>query len=214
MASANGFAGSVANPTTTPAITISTSITGIIKGNGTALSAAVSGTDYAPATTGSSILKASSGGFANAAAGTDYCAATSGSGVLKGSSGNTAAAVAGTDFVAPGTATDFTAQQNFISQSLTDGASISWNLASQQNAHVTLGGNRALANPTNLKNGGTYILRVVQDATGSRTLSYGSVYKWPGGVAPTLSTAANAIDILTFVSDGTNMYGNILKAFA
>ncbi len=214
VSSANGFAGSVANPTTTPAITISTSITGVLKGNGTAISAAVSGTDYAPATSGSSILKASSGGFANAVAGTDYCGATSGSGVLKGSSGNTAAAVAGTDFVAPGTATDFTAQQNFISQSLTDGASISWNLASQQNAHVTLGGNRTLSNPTNLKNGGTYILRVVQDGTGSRTLAYGTAYKWPGGVAPTLSTAASAVDILTFVSDGTNMYGNILKAFA
>ena len=49
VVSANGFAGSVANPTTTPAITISTSITGLLKGNGTAISAAVSGTDYQPA---------------------------------------------------------------------------------------------------------------------------------------------------------------------
>ena len=46
VASANGFAGTVANATTTPAITISTSITGILKGNGTAISAASSGTDY------------------------------------------------------------------------------------------------------------------------------------------------------------------------
>jgi hypothetical protein len=46
VASANGFAGSVANATTTPAITISTSITGIIKGDGTAISAAIAGTDY------------------------------------------------------------------------------------------------------------------------------------------------------------------------
>jgi hypothetical protein len=46
VASANGFAGSVANPTTTPAITISTSITGLLKGNGTAISAATAGTDY------------------------------------------------------------------------------------------------------------------------------------------------------------------------
>lgn len=51
------------------------SITGLVKGNGaSAPTAAVSGTDYAPATTGSSILKASSGGFASAAAGTDYLA--------------------------------------------------------------------------------------------------------------------------------------------
>lgn len=43
---ANGFAGTVANPTTTPAITLSTSITGVLKGNGTAISAAGAGTDY------------------------------------------------------------------------------------------------------------------------------------------------------------------------
>lgn len=46
IVSANGFAGSVATATTTPAITLSTSVTGILKGNGTAMSAAVSGTDY------------------------------------------------------------------------------------------------------------------------------------------------------------------------
>lgn len=46
VASANGFAGSVANSTTTPAITVSTSITGVLKGNGTAISAASAGTDY------------------------------------------------------------------------------------------------------------------------------------------------------------------------
>jgi len=49
VVSANGLAGTVANPTTTPAITLSTSITGLLKGNGTAISAATAGTDYAPA---------------------------------------------------------------------------------------------------------------------------------------------------------------------
>lgn len=57
--------------------------TGILKGTSGVLSAAVSATDYAPATTGSSILKASSGGFASAVAGTDYAAATTGSSLLK-----------------------------------------------------------------------------------------------------------------------------------
>ena len=46
VVSANGLAGTVANATTTPAITLSTSITGILKGNGTAISAAVANTDY------------------------------------------------------------------------------------------------------------------------------------------------------------------------
>lgn len=46
VVNANGFDGTVANPATTPAITIKTTVVGITKGNGTALSAAVSGTDY------------------------------------------------------------------------------------------------------------------------------------------------------------------------
>ena len=46
VVSANGLAGTVANPTTTPAITLSTSVTGVVKGNGTTLSAASAGTDY------------------------------------------------------------------------------------------------------------------------------------------------------------------------
>ena len=46
VVSANGFAGTVSNASSTPAITISTSITGVLKGNGTALSAATAGTDY------------------------------------------------------------------------------------------------------------------------------------------------------------------------
>ena len=70
VSSANGLAGTVANATTTPAITLSTSVNGIAKGNGTALSAATSGTDYAPPTSGSSILYGNgAGGFSNATVG-------------------------------------------------------------------------------------------------------------------------------------------------
>ena len=71
VVSANGLAGTVATATTTPAITLSTTITGLLKGNGTAISAATSGTDYAPATSGTSILYGNgSGGFSNVAIGT------------------------------------------------------------------------------------------------------------------------------------------------
>lgn len=56
VATANGLAGSVASPTTTPAITMSTTVTGLLKGNGTAVSAASAGTDYlAPAGNGSAL---------------------------------------------------------------------------------------------------------------------------------------------------------------
>jgi hypothetical protein len=72
VVAANGFAGTVTTSTTTPAITLSTSITGLLKGNGTAISAASAGTDYAPATSGSSILYGDgSGGFSNVTIGTN-----------------------------------------------------------------------------------------------------------------------------------------------
>jgi hypothetical protein len=51
VVSANGFAGTVATPTTTPAITLSTTVTGVLKGNGTAMSAAVANVDYVPLST-------------------------------------------------------------------------------------------------------------------------------------------------------------------
>jgi len=96
---------------------------------------------------------------------------------------------------------------------LTDASSISWNLDTAPFATVTLGGNRTLANPP-LVQPGNYVLIVKQDGTGSRTLSYGSNFKWPSGSAPTLSAAANAIDMLSFVCDGTNIYGVAQKGFA
>lgn len=87
VVSANGLAGTVANPTTTPAITLSTTVTGIAKGDGTALSAAVANTDYITPPSGTSLLKAGSGGaLANAVSGTDYAPATSGSSILYGNS--------------------------------------------------------------------------------------------------------------------------------
>jgi hypothetical protein len=98
---------------------------------------------------------------------------------------------------------------------LVDGATIAWNLATQgPAAQVTLAGNRTLANPSGLVAGASYVLIVRQDATGGRTLSYGSAYKWPGGTAPALSTAAGAVDVLTFISDGSVLLGVAAKAFA
>jgi hypothetical protein len=105
------------------------------------------------------------------------------------------------------TAHEWTATQNFNATTLTDAANISWNAAANQVCSVTLTDNRTLDNPTNMVDGGTYILRVIQDAGGGNTLAYGNAYLWPGGVAPVLSTAGDAVDILTFVSNGSVMYG-------
>lgn len=80
VVSANGFAGSVATATTTPAITVSTTVTGMVKGNGTALSAATAGTDYSGGTSALStgIVKSTTGtgNLTIAAAGTDYVSPT------------------------------------------------------------------------------------------------------------------------------------------
>ena len=103
-------------------------------------------------------------------------------------------------------AQEFTKTQNFDATTLTDAASISWDASANQVTSVTLTDNRTLAAPTNLVDGGVYTIMVIQDATGSRTLSYNAVFKFAGGTAPTLTTAASAKDILVFYSDGTNMY--------
>jgi hypothetical protein len=66
---------------------------------------------------------------------------------------------------------------------------------------------RTLDNPTNKVDGAVYILVVKQNGTGGYTLSYGSDYKFPGGTAPTITSGANKVSVLTFVSDGTNLYG-------
>jgi len=94
----------------------------------------------------------------------------------------------------------------FDPQILADGANISWALDDGGSASVTLGGNRQLDDPTNMANGAIYRIRVKQDATGTRLLTWDAAYLFPGGVAPTLSAAIGAVDIFTFTSDGTSMY--------
>lgn len=86
---------------------------------------------------------------------------------------------------------------------LTDAATIAVDASLSNTFTVTLGGNRTLGNPTNLISGGTYIIHINQDGTPPRTLSYDTLYKFPGGTVPTLSTTANAKDTLTCVYDGS-----------
>ena len=103
-------------------------------------------------------------------------------------------------------AQEYSATQNFNATTLTDGATINWDASANQVTSVTLGGNRTFAAPTNMVDGGAYVLIVVQDGTGSRTVTWNSVFKWVGGTAPTLTTANGSRDQFVFVSNGTNMY--------
>jgi hypothetical protein len=96
---------------------------------------------------------------------------------------------------------------------MTDQATITWDTSAGAFATVTLAGSRTVAAPTNLTAGASYGIKVTQDGTGGRALTWNAVFKWSGGT-PVLSTAASAIDVLTFISDGTNLYGSILKGFA
>jgi hypothetical protein len=73
VATANGLAGTVANATTSPSITLSTTVTGVLKGDGTTVSAATANTDYLTPPSGLALLKAGSGGaLVNAVVNTDY----------------------------------------------------------------------------------------------------------------------------------------------
>ena len=121
-------------------------------------------------------------------------------GILKGN-GTSAftAATAGTDYAGIDTAQTFTKGQRGEITVLTDGATITPDLADSNNFSVTLGGNRTLANPTNTVAGQSGSIFISQDGTGSRTLAYGSNYDFAGGTAPTLSTAASAVDRIDYV---------------
>lgn len=109
----------------------------------------------------------------------------------------------------------FTGAQTVTAVALTDGATISVDASLSNNFTVTLGGNRTLANPTNLRNGGVYTFVIVQDGTGSRTLSYGSKFKWPGATPPTLSTGAGSVDFIVaqYYAAGDILLCNCLKGF-
>ena len=102
-------------------------------------------------------------------------------------------------------------------QTLTDGATITPDFGAGLNFKVTLGGNRTLANPSNAKEGQSGIIVVTQDGTGSRTLAYGSNWRFPGGSATggVLSTAANAVDQIAYiVRAGGIIHAVMTKAFA
>ena len=97
-------------------------------------------------------------------------------------------------------------------QALVDGATINWNVNSGAIATVTLGGSRTMAAPTNLKVGGHYILRVTQDGTGGRTLTWNGVFQdLSGGTMSQPSPGAGSSTQFVFDSDGTNLYANTVE---
>lgn len=84
------------------------------------------------------------------------------------------------------------------SVTLTDAATIAFDMSTGINFDVTLGGNRTMGQPSNILINKQGRLRVKQDGTGSRTLSWHADYEFGSSTAPTLSTAANAEDVLYY----------------
>ena len=105
----------------------------------------------------------------------------------------------------------FTAAQRGTITTLTDSATVTPDFGITNNYKLELGGNRTLANPTNLTAGQSGVIVISQDSTGSRTLAFGSYWKFAGGTAPTLTTTASASDVIVyFVDSSTRITAQVL----
>lgn len=113
-------------------------------------------------------------------------------------------------------ATAYTAVQKYTASALSIASNaVAWDLAAKPSATLSLTANvsSGMTSPTNVSDGAFYCLRVEQDGTGGRTIaSWGSVYKWVGGSAPTISSAANAIDIFIFRGQSTTQIEEICRS--
>ena len=119
--------------------------------------------------------------------------------VKEGSSLVSTQATVDPDTAVTDVAQTFTAAQRGTITTLTDGATVTPDFAASNNYTLTLGGNRTIANPTNLTAGQSGSIFLVQDGTGSRTASWGSYWDFAGGTAPTLTTTASAVDRIDYV---------------
>lgn len=90
-------------------------------------------------------------------------------------------------------------------ESNTDGATVTFDLDAANTHTVTLGGNRTLA-LSNVDVGQKFIIRLVQDGTGSRTVTWFSTIKWPGNLVPTLTETGGKTDVFGFICTATNQY--------
>jgi len=95
------------------------------------------------------------------------------------------------------------AKLNYSESTLTDQATVTWDASTQDVCKLTLGGNRTLAAPTNNTTGQFISILVVQDGTGSRTLTWNAVFEFAADTAPTLTTTASKGDVFVFRYNGS-----------
>ena len=92
-----------------------------------------------------------------------------------------------------------------VEDTLTDGATITWDVIDSPVAKVTLAGNRTLSAPSGTTpiSGQFISLLIIQDGTGSRTITWNAVYEFPSDTAPTLTATASLGDLFTFRYNGS-----------
>ncbi len=95
------------------------------------------------------------------------------------------------------------AKLNYSETTLTDDSSITWNAETQDVAKVTLAGNRTLGSASSGSTGQFISLLVIQDGTGSRTLTWNAAYEFAADTAPTLTTTASKGDLFVFRYNGS-----------
>lgn len=102
------------------------------------------------------------------------------------------------------------------SVALTDAATVAVDMSTGINFTLTIGGNRTLGAPSNMKEGQTGVIAITQDGTGTRTLAYNAAWVFANGTDPTLSTVAGTKDLLFYqvLPGGTTAFGNLVKAVA
>ena len=95
------------------------------------------------------------------------------------------------------------AKLNYSETALTDQATVTWNAETQDVAKVTLAGNRTLSSATSGTTGQFISLLIIQDGTGSRTLTWNAAYEFAADTAPTLTTTAAKGDLFVFRYNGS-----------
>jgi hypothetical protein len=95
------------------------------------------------------------------------------------------------------------AKLNYTESTLTDQATVTWDASTQDVCKLTLGANRTLAAPTNNSTGQFISILVIQDGTGSRTLTWNAVFEFKDDTAPTLTTTAAKGDVFVFRYNGS-----------
>ena len=225
VVSANGFGGSVATDTTTPAITITTSVTGLIKGDGTAISAATAGTDYvAP----SGALGTPSSGTLTSCTGLPISTGVSGLGtsvaafLATPTSANLKTAI--TDETGTGGSLVFATSPALTTPTITglietktaptiSAGALALNCSLGNVFHVSLNASVTSLTFSNMPaSGSAFGLTLILSMTGTAyTVTWPASVKWPSGTAPTLTSTNLKSDIivLTTVDGGTVWFAMI-----